>query len=45
MKPASKLAVEQVVRNLREFFGDDKTLASITEGDASDFQKWLRGEG
>jgi integrase len=44
-KPASKLAVEQAIRNLREFFGDAKPLASITEGDAHDFKRWLLGEG
>ena len=44
IKPASLLAVEQVVRNLNEFFGVDRALTSITAGDAEDFKRWLSTE-
>jgi len=41
VKPASLLAVEQVVRNLKEFFGIDRALSTVTAGDAEDFKRWL----
>ncbi len=44
IKPASLLAVDQVVRNLREYFGLERMLASITAGDAEDFKRWLSSD-
>jgi integrase len=44
IKPASLLAVEQTVRNLREFFGDERLLSSITAGDCEDFKRWLMSD-
>ena len=41
VKPASLLAVKQATRNLLDFFGADRHLASITAGHADDFKKWL----
>jgi integrase len=35
------LAVRQVVRNLRTFFGEDRPIDTITAGDAEDFRRWL----
>lgn len=42
VKPATLEVWSQTVRNLIEFFGDDKPLKSITAGDADDFKAWLR---
>jgi hypothetical protein len=44
IKPASLLAVEQVVRNLNEYFGTQRSLNSITAGDAEDFKRWLASD-
>lgn len=41
LKPASRLVLGHVVRNLKDYFGDDRALASITAGDADDFARWL----
>lgn len=44
IKPASMLAVGQVVRNLKAFFGETRPLADITPGDCEDFRRWLATE-
>jgi integrase len=44
VKPATLEVWSQTVRNLIEFFGDDKPLRSITAGDADDFKAWLRSQ-
>ena len=44
VKPATKEVWSQTQRNLLEFFGADRTLESITEGDAEDFKLYLIGE-
>ncbi len=41
VKPASRLAVEQAVRDLLQYFGPDRDVAGITPGDAEDFKAWL----
>jgi len=41
IKAASLLAVGQAVRNLKSFFGEGRTLESLTPGDAEDFRRWL----
>ena len=45
VKPATKEVWSQVTRNLREFFGEQRDLKTITEGDAEDFKLYLIGEG
>ncbi len=41
MKPASRLVLGHVVRNLRDYFSEDRALSTITAGDADDFSRWL----
>jgi integrase len=41
IKPRTRLNLQQVQRNLVLFFGADKPLAEITEGDADDWRIWL----
>ena len=41
VKPATLEVWQQPCRNLVEFFGIDKPLLSITQGDADDFKSWL----
>lgn len=41
MKSASKLVLGHVVRNLKDYFGADRLLSSITAGDCDDFARWL----
>lgn len=41
VKPGTAVCFEQVVQNLREFFGADKRLQDVTAGDADDFRRWL----
>ena len=44
IKPASLLAVEQVVRNLTTYYGVDRHISSITAGEAEDFKRWLTSD-
>jgi integrase len=44
VKPATKEVWSQVVRNLRDHFGADRDLATITEADAEDFKMHLIGQ-
>lgn len=44
IKPASLVALNQSVENLKSFFGPDKPIASIHAGDAEDFKRWLTTE-
>ncbi len=44
VKPATKEVWSQVVRNLKDHFGHDRPLSSITEGDAENFKMFLVGE-
>ncbi len=37
--------MEDVARNLRTFFGNDRLITEITAGDAEDFRIWLETEG
>jgi len=41
VKPATREVWRQPIRNLKEFFGGDKAIDSITEGEAEDFRLWL----
>jgi integrase len=41
IKPRTRINLQQVRRNLVIFFGADKPLADITEGDADDWRIWL----
>lgn len=41
LKPASMLVLGHVVRNLKEFFGVERSLESINAAEADDFQRWL----
>ena len=45
VKPATKEVWGQVVRNLKNHFGGDRELPTITEGDAEDFKMYLISEG
>ena len=44
VKPATKEVWRQVMLNLKDFFGVDRAMESITEGDAEDFKLFLIGE-
>jgi integrase len=44
VKPATQEIWSQPVRNLKEFFGPDRALRSITAGDAEDFRLYLVGQ-
>ena len=41
VKPATLEVWQQPCRNLVKFFGEDKPLRSITQGDADDFKSWM----
>ena len=43
LKPATKIVQGQVVRDLKEFFGENREVVSILPGDADDFKQWLLG--
>ena len=43
IKPSTRCNLEQVRRNLLEFFGADRPLATIAPGDADDFRLFLLG--
>ena len=42
VKPGTLVMYEMPIRNLKKFFGPDKTLKSIHAGDAEDFRRDLR---
>ena len=44
VKPATKEVWSQIVRNLLDHFGEERDLASVTEGDAEDFKMFLVGQ-
>ncbi len=41
VKPATAINWRHTKRNLLSFFGPERPLASITAGDAKDFERWL----
>jgi integrase len=41
VKPATKEIWRQPMRNLKEFFGEDRDITTITEADALDFRQYL----
>jgi integrase len=43
LKPATKIVQGQVIRDLKEFFGENREVVSILPGDADDFKQWLLG--
>jgi integrase len=43
LKPATKIVQGQVIRDLKEFFGEARDVLSILPGDADDFKQWLIG--
>lgn len=45
LKPATKIVRGQVVRDLKEHFGDNRDVRSISPGQADDFKQWLIGRG
>ena len=45
VKPATKEVWGQVVRNLKDCFGETRELATIDEGAAEDFKMYLVGQG
>lgn len=44
VKPATRVVWEQVMRNLKAFFGEDRVMETINEGDAEDFKLYLINE-
>jgi len=44
-KPATREVWGQVVRNLREHFGEQRPMRSVTAGDAEGFRLYLVGQG
>lgn len=45
LKPATKIVRGQVIRDLKEFFGESREVGTITPGNADDFKQWLVGRG
>lgn len=45
VKPATKIVWNQVADSLTGYFGDDRKLTSVTEGEASAFKQHLIGTG
>lgn len=43
-KSPTHITWKQAIRNLKEFFGDDRPLATITPGDADDFRRAMLGK-
>ena len=43
LKPATKIVQGQVIRDLKEFFGESRDVELILPGDADDFKQWLIG--
>ena len=43
LKPATKIVRGQVIRDLKEFFGELRDVETITPGNADDFKQWLIG--
>jgi integrase len=41
LKDTTRTVYAMTVRNLKGFFGANKSLADVTEGDAGDFRRWL----
>ena len=43
LKPATKIVRGQVIRDLKQFFGESRDVETITPGNADDFKQWLIG--
>jgi integrase len=43
VKPATRIVYGQVIRDLKDHFGEHRDLRSITPGQADDFKQWLIG--
>lgn len=41
VRPGTKLVWERARKRLRQFFGSDKRLVDVHDGDALDFRRWL----
>ena len=41
LKPATKIVRGQVIRDLAEFFGENRDVRTILPGNADDFKQWL----
>ena len=44
IKPQTRVNLQQVRRNLVEFFGENKSLAAVTDGDADEFRLFLKAK-
>ena len=44
VKGSTKVIYGHTIRNLKDYFGDDKDLRQITEGDAVEWSRWLASE-
>ena len=45
LKGGTKVAYGHTVRNLKDYLGKEKTLRTITKGDADDFRRYLIDQG
>ena len=45
LKAATKIVRGQVIRDLKDFFGESREVATITPGNADDFKQWLVARG
>jgi integrase len=43
LKPATKIVRGQVIRDMKEFFGGERDVRTISPGNADDFKQWLVG--
>lgn len=41
LKPASRFVLAHTIRNLKDFFGDDRPMESINAAEADDFARWM----
>lgn len=44
VKPSTRLIYGHTMRNLRDYFGQDKPMTDITANDADHWRRWLEGE-
>ncbi|QDT75564.1 tyrosine-type recombinase/integrase [Lacipirellula limnantheis] len=43
LKPSTKIVRGQLIRDLRQFFGEARQVSTISPGDADDFKQWMVG--
>ncbi len=45
LKPATRVVRFQIIRDLKEFFGETRDARTVTPGECDDFKVWLVGRG